>query len=531
MTEIHPIKFKELTPIEIDTHGNKRDECKRDDNFTMKIKSPHNSADITQERKQTFIGFSRKVIKEDSTTSKDRSDANHSELQKQQGSINSQNDENSANNIPHRLSETLEPTLETEKLEHERKCLERYDKLRAIIIGKHVDSEWSNMIFHTLVAMVPGIATNIPAALIPLHNVIIYPEYWYESLIIFIPYMSWQNLSQGLLMAGYMNHALPMQTWNLFTSSLAIITYCILFHITTFWMWTEILNLQYPIPLTLYSLSLSCYCVSFLSMWLKFPLHWRKMKELRRRTMYFILLTLYPSFIFKLQVERINILLTSSQGAMQILIALLLPCIRELNIWIVSKLCVKVANGDADGANIIGKFSLSTRYTNILCVILGSSTSETITWLLIGTDFIANAIVCTRIVWIKKKKPSRIGHLIELVNELCLYQMAEFSVPAAFVFVFSLLAYGPNCNLIGNLCNGYWQFEPIKDVPMAILNMITLLLVDLLSILVTAIVLKVFCQINVLGVFKEILKEYYFVFGAILGMRMSGVSFKAQLQI
>ena len=66
---------------------------------------------------------------------------------------------------------------------------------------------------------------------------------------------------------------------------------------------------------------------------------------------------------------------------------------------------------------------------------------------------------------------------------------------------------------------------------MAILNMITLLLVDLLSILVTAIVLKVFCQINVLGVFKEILKEYHFVFGAILGMRMSGVSFKAQLQI
>ena len=395
----------------------------------------------------------------------------------------------------------------------------------------HVDPEWSNIIFYTLVAMVPCIATNIPAALIPLHNVIIYPEYWYESLVILIPFLSWQNLNQSVQMAIFMNLALPMRARNLMTSSIVMITYCILIHTTTFWLWTEILNLQYPIPRSLIPWAFSSYCVSFFYMWFKIPLHWRKTKDLRRRTMYFIFLTIYPTFFFKLQMEVVEKLLTSSQGAMQILISLLLPCIRELNIWIVSKLSVKVANGDADGANIINKFALSTRYTNILCVILGSSTSETITWLLIGTDFIANVIVCIRIVWIKKKNAGKIGHMIELVNELCLYQMAEFAVPAVFLIIFSLLAYGPNCHLIGNLCNGYWQFEPINDIPMAILNMVTLLLVDLLSILVTAIVLKVFCQINILGVFMELLKEYHFVFGAILGMRMSAVSLKSQFYI
>ena len=228
--------------------------------------------------------------------------------------------------------------------------------------------------------------------------------------------------------------------------------------------------------------------------------------------------------VFKYQLDTIAKELMKNQSEYQIIIALLLPCIRELNLWIITKLTKKTANGDLPAANIVARFSLSAWYTIALCFLLGSLATNTITWVLVGTDFTINTILCMLIVWKKKQSPDNVGQHIDLIQELAVYELVEFLAPCVFMLSFALLVYGPNCNLVGNLCNDYWQFEAIQDFNQAFQNMGTFFVVDLLSTLVTAITLKACCQINIMHAMVEILQEFSFAFLAILGTRISTAS-------
>ena len=160
---------------------------------------------------------------------------------------------------------------------------------------------------------------------------------------------------------------------------------------------------------------------------------------------------------------------------------------------------------------------------NRLVLHLSSSTSTSTTFFLLGTDFTANVIVCLRIVWLRINHPENVTQCINLIQELAVNELVEFLAPTLFLITFALFSYGPNCHLMGNLCNGYWQFVPIQDMHAAFLNLGGLCSVDLVSTLVTGIILKATCKINILMILKELLKEYKIAFCVVLGARLSMV--------
>ena len=127
-------------------------------------------------------------------------------------------------------------------------------------------------------------------------------------------------------------------------------------------------------------------------------------------------------------------------------------------------------------------------------------------------------------VWKKKKCPDRIDQHIDLVQELALNEIVEFLAPSAFNLTFVLFVYGPNCDLVGNLCNGYWQFEAIQDFTQAFKNMGIFFLGDIFSTLVTAVILKVCCRINIFHAMAAMLKEFKYAFCTLLIARILHVS-------
>ena len=306
--------------------------------------------------------------------------------------------------------------------------------------------------------------------------------------------------------------------------SLAMTTKAVLCCFIFFWVWTHTLSYQFPVPLSMYLSSPIGFITLILTTWFNFPLVWRKARKFRRRMMYFAILMIYPTMVFKYQLDTIFKELMKNQSEYQIIMSLLLPCVRELNLWIITKLTEKTANGDLPGANIVARFSLSAWYTIALCLILGSLATNTITWVLVGTDFAMNTILCMRIVWKRKQSPDNVGQHIDLIHELAVYELVEFLAPGAFILSFAILVHGPNCDLVGNLCNDYWQFELIQDFSQAYQNMGTFFVVDLLSTMVTVVTLKTCCQIDILHIMMQLLQEFSYVFCAILGTRIWTVS-------
>ena len=415
-------------------------------------------------------------------------------------------------------------SLELEKLKHEEKASARKVKFRVMLEGKQIKLGFRKFAMDILITMIPCVTSIIPIALIPLHNILQYPEYWYEALIFRIPYLNCQGINTLMLASFYMNLTQPLRTRNLvivlLISTIAgFILIALINHI-----WTQLLGFYPPIPLGGFAVGLPCLFLYLVTIWNSFPKVWRKTKGFKWRFMYFVFLLLYPSLIFKFQLQIIGGALKNSNGEKQVFVSLLLPCIRELNLWISSKLSKKVAEGDVTRANIILMFSLSAWYTIALCFILGSLASDATTWFLVGTDFTINNIIMLRIMWIRKRNPENIEQQIDLIQELAVYLLIEFVGPSVVILTFALLVYGSNCHLIGNLCNDYWQFSAIQDISQAFQNMGTFFIVDLLSIFTTVFTMKFCCGINILHVMMELLREFRYPFCAIIFTRIFAVS-------
>ena len=198
------------------------------------------------------IGSDKQSTNNDNTT-------DHDEVRKRRGSIYLNVEANSPNSASLETSENLESSLEKEKIEHDRKSLARNKTFKAIIASQDVMHEWGILIVNIISIILPCIVTVVPHALIPLHNPLVFPEYWYEAWIIYITVDVWQNLECCFQMAWCMNLSLPMRTRNLVISSLIISMFSLFFPALIIWIWTKVLGYHIPVPLSGYIIGLPTY--------------------------------------------------------------------------------------------------------------------------------------------------------------------------------------------------------------------------------------------------------------------------------
>ena len=85
--------------------------------------------------------------------------------------------------------------------------------------------------------------------------------------------------------------------------------------------------------------------------------------------------------------------------------------------------------------------------------------------------------------------------------------------------------FGPNAKLLGNIKLEIWHFEtPIVDIQAYLTNVFVLTAVDLVSLVITGIVLWHYCKINVKEILRHLQKKYWHFFAIAEGYLIMEVS-------
>ena len=151
-------------------------------------------------------------------------------------------------------------------------------------------SEYLKYVVYGFSTIVAAFLSTCFQTLIPQHNVIENPDYWYELPLVGVP------TCVGLVSAYFiytcmhwMNIAFIKSLRNIFimwfVGGLVGITVCGV----GFIFWTYALEYQYPIPLIGYILLMIISVMSFMTLWFLFPSSWRKNNEFKKRLKWVII--------------------------------------------------------------------------------------------------------------------------------------------------------------------------------------------------------------------------------------------------
>ena len=413
--------------------------------------------------------------------------------------------------------------LELETIRHESKA-----KLRNILFKKILSNEADKLSLLKFGLVILGTilvstVSTFPFTLIPIHNVILYPGYWYEVLFLFPKWFIWLAIYYIYVPGFYLNivyikrfrHILVIFLSLTLTSFVVIpVGYCV---------WTYVLHLQYPIPWSGYTLSYCILFVALVTLWFRFPKEWRNNSSFESRLKYVISLQVY-SLVVGIQYEFASMLLIKYQNIYQPILALLFIVIREVNSWIYSKFISKIASGDESSAQHVGSSTVVIKHMVMMCYIVGLYATLESSTVLIGIDSAYNIYLSFRIVWLQKQRPADIEKQINLLQELARNELVEFMTPLAFLVAFVVAYYGPNSDLFGNVCAEIWQYVAIEDINGTVKSLFMLFFIDFCSTVLSGIILWIYCKINLLKVLTALEMEYGLAFCVLIGLYTSTVS-------
>jgi len=234
------------------------------------------------------------------------------------------------------------------------------------------------------------------------------------------------------------------------------------------------------------------------------------------------------SLTISFQFNRIYVgLLLKYQNEYQPIIAMLFRAILELNLWIGRTFLSKTTNADKVDAELVLSIDVGIRYAMIICFSIGNITTFNTQILLMGIDFGYNVYLSIRIVWINKRRPDDIDKQIELLQELTILELIQFTTPLVFILSIVSGFYGPNSKFLVNIGATIWHSTPIENIDETTSFILTFFVVDFCSTIVAAIILWKNSKINLFKAFVALLNEY----GSIFCMSMTFITYLVSTQI
>ena len=403
------------------------------------------------------------------------------------------------------IQENSPVSLEDQKKLYQERTTKREERFECIILNKQVEFSWVVFLSCLFGITLIGFVSTTPITLVPAHDLILFPEYWFEVLFHGLIFLTAQNLYMCFVNESVLNVSYNIEKRNIVQLVLIGMAASTTLMLALYYIWTYHLEYQFPMPFLGLILVSSMMFIFLPILWFKLPPEWRENSKLQRRMMLFAFLTILNpvvDFGYTLILENIR------NAENQHFVALALPVMREINLWIALKLIDYCYNEDDWGTKIFFQYEISTKYAVLLCYVIGSFATDTTSWLLMSVDFLLNIFLCLWIVWSRKRHPDKMQKQIVSLQELAVYELSEFHAPLSFILVITTAFYGPNAGIIGNVGNSYWAFSEIQDIYKTLGSMGFFFLVDFSSTLVCATILWFTCQINLWKVFHGILKEF-----------------------
>ena len=416
-------------------------------------------------------------------------------------------------NLLHQNNDPELKAIETERKQATIQCDRRRNLFLQILSNTSLENSNSpNYAIYGCGCIFAALIPTILIAIIPFHDVIKKPDYWYEfplvGTLILLP--TW--IGSILFKSSCFINVRLLKRHRIF-QKLYVMAFSVFWTLqgAAFIVWTKIANYQYPFPFNGFISTYIVTAASYLGLILQFPPKMRKVVHMKNRLQSLVVAMVCSQYLVILYLPIIKMMLLFPVNY-QWMVALAFPLLREFNIWMTFQFAKRSCNGDAKSAEIVTNHSMCTSHALALSFVFGSIATIEASAVIIGIDFLINIFICLRIVYLKKKKPDDNDKIVSLFQELVINEMVEFMVPLAYLASLLFCYFGPNAELIGNVGSAYWHYTPIEDLEHTIKYVMMFFFVDLGSFIVSAVVLWKFCKINIYWAYGEIQKEFGWTF-------------------
>ena len=353
--------------------------------------------------------------------------------------------------------------------------------------------------------------------LIPKANLILNPEFWYETMVYLVIGVSARQAASHILelyiftkVKGLLNASHYIKV--LLTHSLSFsVPFCV-----SFVVWTMCLEYNHPFPLVGAFLFICDISVNMVFFWFFFPHELRKQETIKRQAKAFLMFRVWALVQNLLR----GLLLDTAESSQQWLLILLIPMVRNFSIWVAEGIVKRIADTNTQDVRFLARSESMINYTTYLAGRIATLNRSTIYGIFIA-ELLLHLISCYQIVKMNNRienddkqtaGETKVNDIRESIQTLVMSEFTEAVVPIAFSIVFTMAFFGPNASLMNGIGNNYFGDPVIEDVQTFYFDMLQMLAFDVIVMIISVMALKYLCRINLFQEFCNVMKRYWMIF-------------------
>ena len=305
-----------------------------------------------------------------------------------------------------------------------------------------------------------------------------------------------------------------IKTWKnfLFVYLLSAFSW-ILANIAYYHIYAVTLKLNPPMPLNIHVCGIFTFTFVLLIFWVVVPENVRSSDEtFWKRYLYYVFAQIFR-YIAVIEYFFLSWLFVIISKHYQLIIAVILPILRDINGRVLTAICYKSAGRKSHAIQITCIHEMGCRHAVFLSVAISLLACRETAALALGLDVGVNLLICLKIIW--RTKVQKISMAIKDDISLQVLALKEkvvpWIVPLSYCICFMVAYFGPNKDIIGNVGNTSWHFGKVESLDSPLIIMSFLFLVHLVSIVIWTIMLRLICDIRYLDGYMYIQKEYWLI--------------------
>ena len=351
--------------------------------------------------------------------------------------------------------------------------------------------------------------------LIPRHNSILEPAYWFE---VNIPSAMACFIVTTMIVLDFIvifekNYLITIKFFLMtYLATYMTVTTC---YCTIYIIWTVISEYNHPMPHVGVIVNWNLRIVSMVSLFLILPREFSREEETKKKLRNFAMFQFGWMVVGGSKILLALVYRKFENTDAQCAVAFLIPIAKISTNLFLSKMMNRVVGMYDERANLVVTTHINLSYGLFVAVSMVGARPATVVCMVL-VDVLLQLIMTCQIVKLHNKvtdckngttKTQKRKAILNLVlDELC-----EGLIPMAYAISFAMAYYGPNAELIGNVKNGYWQYKIDEDISHTFLVMFGIFLMSIVFLALNSSILWMYCKVNLLKKFCSVLKKYWYI--------------------
>ena len=359
--------------------------------------------------------------------------------------------------------------------------------------------------------------------LLPRQNMVFYPSYWYETatIYLFLIPLTW-TLDQAMSCLIYTNNLSCISFRIFLIYNLVVLIAFVGTYGLCYYIWVDYFQFNPPMPNLFVNLLFTTWIASLVALCYLHPSEQRSNMIVRKKLRVYYLYSIWFSLILgAIQIECISELYSSLiPEQLEWTMAIVVPACRKMNHRILLRFVAKMDETDKEMANVLLTSTLSTYFTTFISVRLASANTITVYCVLLVELFL-HLIMSIRVVRLQTRVQSDETQAVILtkviksfVLDIVLVEAIEAIIPILYAVGLEMIFRGPNKSLFADSFATALQLQENyndDDITHLFDVLFQMIGIDLVSIVISGLLLWKFGKINMINEFCYLMKNYWFI--------------------